>query len=316
MPPTGDRGVMKNFFVIIVLLLSLTVGYFYGLYSHRDYLPPYPQLLEIKNHLFPLSIGFTDVSGKTALPCARTAGKRSMVALVFGQSNSGNHGETLYRPARPVYNFFKGRCYKAEDPLLGPTGDRGTVWSRLGDLLIARGLYDSVIFIPIGVGTTTIDQWTEGGYLHRRIINAIRESSVSGLRITHLFWVQGGSEKRTRGDAANKEAYKKNFMAMLKRIRENGVDAPIFVAPATYSHAGVNPDIREAQLELADPKRGIYTGADNDILYQNRENRWETVHLSHRGLELCARAWLDAILKAEGPHAQGRHGQSGPADPR
>lgn len=291
---------MKNFFVIILLLLSLTAGYLYGLYSHRDYLPPYPQLLAIKNHLFPLSIGFSDTSGKTEVPCAPAPGKRTMVALAFGQSNSGNHGETLYRPERPVYNFFRGRCYKAEDPLLGPTGDRGSVWSRLGDLLVASGRYDAVVFIPIGVGTTTISQWTAGGYLHRRITNAIGEARSRGLRITHLLWVQGGSEQRTRGDAANRDAYRKNFMAMLKSIRDNGVDAPIFVAPATFSHAGVNPDIHEAQTGLADPDRGIFPGADNDILYGDSGNSWEKVHLSHRGLELCARAWRDAILKAEG----------------
>ena len=291
---------MKKIFVVITLLLSLSAGYIYGLYSHRDYLPPYPQLLAVKNRLFPLSIGFTDTSGKTEVPCAQASGTRPMVALVFGQSNSGNHGETLCRPGRAVYNFFRGRCYKAEDPLLGTTGDRGSVWSRLGDLLIARGLYDTVTFIPIGVGTTTIDQWTGGGYLHRRIISAIDESRSCGLRITHLFWVQGGSEPWTRGVAANRDAYKRKFMAMLDSIRANGVDAPIFVAPATYSHVGVNPDIHRAQRELADPKRGIFTGADNDILYAADENIWERVHLSHRCLALCARAWLEAILTAEG----------------
>jgi hypothetical protein len=290
---------MKKIIITTIFLGSITASYFYGLFSHRDYLPPYPQLLEIKCHIFPLSIGFTDTSSRTEVSCEQIKGRRLMVALVFGQSNSGNHGETIYKPQQPVYNFFRGRCYRAEDPLLGPTGDRGSVWSRLGDMLIKEGMYDTVVLIPIGVGTTTIDQWTEGGYLHPRIINAIKESKSRGLKITHMFWVQGGSEKRTSGDAQNKEAYKRNFMTMLRSIRMMGVDAPLYVAVATYNDTGVINDIRAAQQELVDPYNKIVAGPDVDALYFNKKNRWEEVHLSHQGLELSTRAWLSAIRMAE-----------------
>ena len=288
---------MKKILIAVIFLISIVSSYFYGLFSHRDYLPPYPQLLAMKYHMFPLSIGFTDASSRMEVPCGGIKGKRVMVALAFGQSNSGNHGETIYKPQKPVYNFFRGRCYKAEDPLLGPTGDKGSVWSRLGDMLIAEGLYDAVILIPIGVGTTTIEQWAASGYLHPRITAAIRESKSSGLKITHLFWVQGGSEKRTSGDSKNREEYKRNFMNMLQSIRALGVDAPIFVAMATYNDTGVIPDIRAAQSELVDPRNKIFAGPDVDALYNDKKNKWEEVHLSHRGLELSTRAWLDAIRR-------------------
>ena len=290
---------MKKIVIAVIFLMSITASYFYGLYSHRDYLPPYPQLLVMKNRIFPLSIGFANTSSRTEVPCRQIRGKKIMVALAFGQSNSGNHGETIYKPRKPVYNFFRGRCYKAEDPLLGPTGDSGSVWSRLGDMLITEGLYDAVVFIPIGVGTTTIDQWAKGGYLHPRITNAIKESKSRGLKITHMFWVQGGSEKRTSGDAENKEGYKRNFMDMLQSIRSMGVDAPIYVAVATYNDTGVINDIRAAQRELVDPRNRILAGPDVDALYYEEKNRWEKVHLSHWGLELSTRDWLAAIRRAE-----------------
>ncbi len=291
---------MKKIIIAVIFLISIVASYFYGLFSHRDYLPPYPQLLTMKYHMFPLSIGFTNTASRTEVPCGEIKGKRVMVALAFGQSNSGNHGETIYKPLKPVYNFFRGRCYKAEDPLLGPTGDRGSVWSRLGDMLIGAGLYDAVVFIPIGVGTTTIDQWAAGGYLHPRIETAVRESKSSGLKITHMFWVQGGSEKRTSGDAKTREGYKRNFMDMLQSIRALGVDAPIYIAKATYNDTGVINDIRAAQSELVDPRNKIFAGPDVDSLYTDAKNIWEGVHLSDRGLELSTRAWLDAIRKTEG----------------
>lgn len=290
---------MKKFLVTTLFAFAVVISYVYGLLSHKHYLPPFPQLLYLKDHLMPETIGFRDASYRVEVPCGSIRGGRTMVALVFGQSNSGNHGETLYTPRKAVYNFFDGRCYKAVDPLLGATGDGGSVWSRLGDLLITRGLYDRVVFLPIGVGTTTIDQWSTGGYLHRRIITAINQSRACGLGITHMFWVQGGSEPRTSGDRSNTENYKRNFNAMLASIRHHGVEAPIYVAIATYNDTGPIPDIQAALREVVDPAKKIYLGADNDTLYRNPDNRWEQVHLSHRGLELCTQEWLTAISRAE-----------------
>ncbi len=290
---------MKKIFIPVLFLIAVTLSYFYGLMSHRHRLPPFPQLLYVKDHLMPETIGFSDTAGRTEVPCKEIRDGRTMVALVFGQSNAGNHGETLYASKKAVFNFFNGRCYRAADPLLGATGDGGSVWTRLGDLLIARGLYDRVLFIPIGVGTTTIDQWTKGGYLHRLITRAIDQSRACGLTITHMFWVQGQSEPRTSGDRANRDSYKKNFYAMLGSIRDQGVKAPIYVAVLTYSDTGPIPDIQDALRELPDTKKKILIGADCDILFNDPENRWEQVHLSHQGLELCSMAWLEAIRRGE-----------------
>jgi len=287
---------MKKIIITSLFACAVILSYFYGLLSHKYVLPPFPQILSLKDHLLPLTIGFRDTAGRTEVPCGDTSDGRTMVALVFGQSNSGNHGETLYAPKRAVLNFFEGRCYRAVDPLLGATGDGGSVWSRLGDLLIDAGLYERVIFIPIGVGTTTIEEWTRGGYLHRRITNAIVQSRSSGLTITHLFWVQGGSEPRT-GGRANTERYKKNFTAMVRSIRGHGVTAPIYLAVATYCDTGPIPDIQAALRELADPKDNIFIGADNDTFYKDPANTWEKVHLSHRGLDLAARAWVDVLRR-------------------
>jgi hypothetical protein len=289
----------KRILTICAFATAIALSYFYGLASHKYYLTPFPQLMEIKNHMFPGSIGYSDASSRTQVPCGTLRGKRVMVALAFGQSNSGNHGETLFKPRKGVYNFFKGRCYVAEDPLLGPTGDRGSVWTRLGDLLTTHGLYDKVVFIPIGVGSTTIDQWTAGGYLHSRIADAIRDSNAAGLKITHIFWVQGGSEKRSSGDNRNKMNYKNNFLKMLRSMRAMGVDAPAYVAVSTYNGVDGNRDIQEAQRELADPHNNIFRGPDDDLLYKNRSNEWEQVHLSGRGLAKCAAAWLEAIRNVE-----------------
>jgi hypothetical protein len=289
----------KKITVIVLFILATIVSYYYGLVSHKYHLPPFPQIMALKYHLFPESIGYSDVSARNQVPCTAISGRGVMVALAFGQSNSGNHGETLYRPQMPVYNFYRGLCYLAQDPLPGATGDRGSVWTRLGDLLVRQGLYEKVVFITIGVGSTVIEQWTKGGYLHPRIVHAVKETRAKGLKITHLFWVQGGSEKRTKGDPDNKKNYKKNFLTMLASIRNMGVEAPIYVAVSTYNGIDSNSDIQEVQRELADPENKIFAGPNDDQLYRDRANHWEEVHLSGQGLERCAGAWLAAIRKAE-----------------
>jgi hypothetical protein len=277
---------------------ALSSSYVYGVYSHMNRLFPYPQLLSIKNHLFPLSIGFKDTSMKTMVPCTAAGSGRMMVALALGQSNTGNHGETLYRSGRPVVNLYRGRCYRAEDPLLGPTGDRGSAWTRLADLVIEAGLYDRVVIIPIGVGSTKVDDWAPGGYLHPRMTAAIDDARLSGLAITHVFWILGGTEPRTDGDAANREHYKRSFLALVKSMRERGVAAPVYVAVGTRGPGVFNRDIQRAQRELVDPASGIVAGPDTDSLHAEAENRWEEVHFTHIGLERLARAWLDAIRKS------------------
>lgn len=289
---------LKKLLIACALVFIVTASYFYGLVSHKYQLPPFPQLLAAKYRLFPLSIGYSDASSKTEVPCGDVAKGRTMVALALGQSNTGNHGETLYRPAGPVYNLFRGRCYRAEDPLLGPTGDGGSAWTRLADLVINAGLYDRVVIIPIGVGTTTAAQWAEGGYLHPRVLNAADEMRSLGFAITHVFWILGGSEKLTDGDAANREEYKRNFLSMVRGLRKRGVTAPVYVAIGTYS-GSFNRDIQRAQRELAAENPGIVAGPDTDALHAVQENRWEQVHFTHLGLDRLARAWLDAIRKAE-----------------
>ena len=264
-----------------------TVGFVAALFALVTFGLPHAALPNHLNDVF------------TALPLKRRAEpisklgdvrpERMMVALVFGQSNAANSGETRYSPSGGVYNFYRGQLYRAKDPLLGATGRGGSVWTRLGDRLIAAGHYDAVVFVPLAVGNTSIARWTTGGDLHGGVLQAIREVQALGLNFTHLLWHQGESDTGTPADA-----YRSMFLAMLASIRSEGVDAPIYVSVATRCHQlGPNEVVRQAQQELVDPARNIHGGPDTDSL--GERYRYDGCHFSTGGLGRFAEIWLRVL---------------------
>src|SRR5262249_26826993 len=109
------------------------------------------------------------------LPVERSEMGDPSVFLIIGQSNGGNYGEVKHAAERPVFNFnpFDGLCYRACDPLLGATGDRGSPWCMLGDALIADGFAQSILLCPLSVGGATVGEWAPGGTYNHRMIYGI-----------------------------------------------------------------------------------------------------------------------------------------------
>jgi len=214
-----------------------------------------------------------------------------MVALVFGQSNAGNWGESRKTASPRVLSFFRGRWARAKDPLPGANGNGGSVWTRLGDKVIATKMYDRVIFVPAAIGATEISLWAPDGLLHKDLLRNVREAQQAGLTFTHLFWHQGESDAVLGTD---KDNYQRQFIAMLSAIRALGVDAPAYVAVTTRCGQYLpNESIRLAQIGLVNPSLGIFAGPDTDQL--GPEYRFDECHFSNAGLDAHADMWLQVM---------------------
>lgn len=220
--------------------------------------------------------------------------KNLMVAIVFGQSNSANFGEKPGASKDDAYMFFDGICFHAKDPMPGANGDGGSVWTRLGDMLIDEGMYDTVLFVPLGIGGTRMSEWAPGGRFHGRVIGAIAKLRLEGFEPTHMLWHQGESDYATPG-----EIYKAEFRAMLGNIRAQGVDAPIFVSVATWYNNIINQEIEQAQRELVNPEADIFAGPDTDRL--GIPYRYDGSHFNEAGLTRFAELWVEALRNAEPP---------------
>lgn len=187
--------------------------------------------------------------------------------------------------------FFRGRYESARDPLPGANGEGGSPWTRLGDKLIAAGLYDRVVFVPAAIGATEIAQWAPGGILHEDLLRNVREAQQAGFVFTHLLWHQGESDAYLK---TSKRDYQARFLGMLNAIRGLGVKAPAFVAVATRcGDYPPNAAVRAAQIGLRNRKLGIYAGPDTDQL--GLEFRHDGCHFSNAGLEAHADLWVKAI---------------------
>ncbi|SLM48389.1 conserved exported protein of unknown function [Nitrospira japonica] len=246
-------------------------------------------------------------SSREEVPLSPISDRHTMVALVLGQSNAANHGESRWVSTQRVYNFYQGKLYHAEDPLLGATGDRGSVWTRLGDLLVTDGDYDAVIFVAIAVGSSAVSQWAPGGDLSSHLQATLNDTQKAGLPITHIFWHQGEADAHV----TSKTVYMQQFRDMVRAIRENGITAPIMVSIATVCGGNMTVDttIQQAQKELVDPQNGIFAGPNTDDL--GEAFRFDRCHFSTKGLDEAARLWHHALRKAS--LSEGHEAQAHPA---
>lgn len=229
---------------------------------------------------------------------------RTAVIIILGQSNAGNHGAGRYVAKHRVDNFniYDGKCYRAEDPLLGASGDGGNFATRLGDKIIEDGLFDRVILAPIAMGGTTVEQWAEEGMFNRRIPVLIRRLYDAGLSADFILWHQGEGNPGM-GDRGGRQ-YRKNLLEVVETFRRYGVNAPFFVALATLC-GGPHPNaqnIRAGQKAAVNPSVGIHQGPDTDII--GVDYRWDKCHFDDLGLSLAAALWLEVMAEFQSGRLQ------------
>ena len=115
------------------------------------------------------------------------------VFIIAGQSNSANAGIQRQTPSDSRVSAWGKRGWQfASDPQPIATGNGGSPWPLLGDLLATR--YDMPIgFISVGLGGTKVEQWLPRSTdKFDRIVMALNEVGPQGARA--LLWHQGESD--------------------------------------------------------------------------------------------------------------------------
>jgi hypothetical protein len=233
----------------------------------------------------------SDTEDRTRIDCKGAIyHKHSAVILTLGQSNAANTTGNRFDPSPNVLNFslYDGKCYLAQEPLIGPTNYRGNFVTRLASKLVDRGAYQVVIVAPIAVGGTKVQDWAVGGFLNRRVVVAIKRLHDAGLQPTHVLWHQGEANV-----ADDPQQYASAFLSVFSTIRRNGVYAPIYVAEATICGGKDYAGLRSVQHSLVDPAKGILAGPNTDEI--GLDKRYDKCHLSAEGAEKHAEMWYEIL---------------------
>jgi lysophospholipase L1-like esterase len=233
--------------------------------------------------------------GRRPVPCPAT-GERTMVALVFGQSQAANQVQERFVGGKGVFNYLRGRCYQAVDPLLGTGGDKGNVWTLVANDLVAQKQFDAVILVTIAIGGTSIAQWAPGGRLNEHLMDAVT-AIAPVFPFTHVFIAQGETDFLS---GTPPEDYFRKFADLIASLRQRGIAVPIFVAiESGFCDAAATPakpgnPIAEAQKRIIATQEGVYLGADTDAV-NAASDRYDGCHLSGPGARKLAKLWTQAI---------------------
>lgn len=227
--------------------------------------------------------------------CQRLPDQNRMVILVLGQSNAANHGPVGAPPDAPgtsgVYAFFAGTCYQAADPMPGTTGSGTSFLPKLGELLLDKRATDAVLFVPMAIESTRVEDWAEHPEIQRRLRDTLASLAARHIRLTHVLWQQGEADnnRNTTG-----EAYRQGLARFIRTLRAQGVRAPIFVAQASHCKGKNNGGITSAQAQVLDASAGILAGPNTDTLV-GEEWRVDGCHFTKRGLDVVATMWSEAL---------------------
>ncbi len=217
-------------------------------------------------------------------------GARTMVAFVFGQSNSANHGGEKFQAAGDaVLNYWDGKYFIAEDPLLGASGLQGGPWTLMANKLVAAKTFDRVVLEAAGISATAVRDWATGGRLNAMLEKRLADTKTAGLTVTHFLWHQGEDDSNAAG-VAGYDAAMRTIVALAQKYFPQ---AKFFVAQASicYRHPP-NAELRQIQRDLA-RLPGVYGGPDTDAI--GEADRYDDCHLSGRGLARHADGWVAAI---------------------
>jgi hypothetical protein len=219
-------------------------------------------------------------------PCAPISAKTAII-VVHGQSNAANYGSIRHTAREAVDNFdpASGKCFAADDPLLGADGAGGSFATRLGDILIQAGRYDRVIISISVLNNERADL----------ITNALSRLKAAALTPTHILFQQGEQDAMLTTSA---EQYVSQLHEIVKRLHAAGFDAPFYLSRSTKCDV-VGPKntaaVRASQLSAVDDALNIRQGPDTDTIGNDGRNPSDGCHMNEIGTLANAAMWAAFI---------------------
>jgi hypothetical protein len=291
--------------------MFIVFGYLFGALSYSHQLWPINVVISFRNTEVAQSLAknfddlgaFSNITNRREVPCP-SQDVSTAVILVLGQSNSANHAEKKFSSNFPtqVLNYYMGKCYSAQSPLLGASGLEGEYLTLLGDALIKKGDLENVILVNKSIGGSVIVDWVSQGDLSLDLVSTLNELNSKYI-VTHVIWHHGESDFLS---STSFREYRESFQELKSILKQARVTAPISIIVSTIcgynsNWLAENP-IASAQKSLIND-RDTFLGidADSTLLVTDRRSQSPSqepnCHLNEQGQRKVARLLSDKIME-------------------
>lgn len=218
------------------------------------------------------------------------------VFITSGQSNSANHGGPRQSQETGLVfaaDFSTGTWSQAKDPMPGATGEQGSPWTILGDLIVKE--YNIPVgFICTGVGGTKVEQWLPSAQYYPRLKAALTIAKLSGVRA--ILWHQGESDAIA---STSSDDYGKMLSTIIKQSRkELNFSIPWGIALVSYhpeSSEDMEEQIIQGQKNVINSLENVFEGPCTDS-YHKKGYLIDGVHFNAQGLSAHANGWYKSLL--------------------
>jgi hypothetical protein len=248
-----------------------------------------------------LNAGYSaGLSGKTQRDGSLVASQKTLVLVIFGQSNTCNVNPSAYVASNASvidnFNIYNGGTYAATTPLIGcscSTLGPGNPFLRLADKLITSGTFDRVILVPAGIGATTAAMWAADSY--NRIAVTGRRLAAARLLGSTATVAVAYQQGETDAGATSQVAYTSSLNTFITNVRlwHSG---PIFIAQSSWNGTISDTNITNAQASVVtNTANGIWSLGNMDANTTTWRQGAGNTHLSDTGADAWATAMQTAL---------------------
>jgi hypothetical protein len=229
------------------------------------------------------SNGFNaDTAANEALACP---GPEAIVIITGGQSNAANAFSDPVGPdpASRAYMMLDGQCYRLRDPVLGATGQDGSLWTGLG-LAIHAQTGRPVVFINGAVGGAQLGDWLDDrSHYRQRLADQSKMARRIGLTPDYVMWIQGETDAAV---LLAPSLYVAQMRDVIARFDASGAVPPgtpwvIYRSTRCKDRRGNGPDIDRAIAVWATGSNRIILGPLASAL--DDDYRRDGCHFNGRG---------------------------------
>jgi len=266
--------------VITGLIASFILG---GIFQRYIGVNPLLILLNIR------TIEYADNSNRTLVDSRPI---KPLVILIAGQSNVANTLPFLSKNSSFIYNFYNGKLYFAKDPLLGSTDNKGSLWIRAAERIVAQSTYNSVVLMSVARSNSSINDWIDSGKYNNLISRTYSLASSRDLTPDIIIWGHG---ERDSIDGMRGAEYSEKLQQLMNNITTFHQAKPIVVSITSKCYlTPENNEIRDAQYQLINNMNELNIGPDTDRL--GPQYRYDNCHFNNKGSDILVSDWTKSIL--------------------